>query len=53
MYNMLCEINIEVSSSNATERTYTISASHTHIYSYLCVFSLSVALCTICCVYLT
>ena len=29
MYNMLCVSNIEVSSSNATERTYTISASQT------------------------
>ena len=53
MYNMLCVSNIEVSSTNTTERTYTISASHTRIYSYLCVFSLSVKLCTICCVKLT
>ena len=31
MYNMLCVSNIEVGSSNATEGTYTISASHKYI----------------------
>ena len=40
MYNMLCVSNIEVSSSNATERTYIISASHTYIYIVTFVFSL-------------
>ena len=38
MYNMLFVSNIEVSSSNATKQTYTISASHIHIVTF--VFSL-------------
>ena len=40
MYNMLCVSNIEVSSSNATEPTYTISASHIYIYIVNFVFYL-------------
>ena len=34
MYSMLCVSNIEVSSSNATEWTYTVSASDIYIYIY-------------------
>ena len=40
---MLCVSNIEVSSSNATERTYTIFASHTLKVTF--VFSLLVSRC--------